>query len=195
MNFLDAIKKLFIPGKAYAPLPDKPIEGPNKALDYWYANQASRGALAHAQNQQGINNYISTTPNQAAAAIVPTNSSDFINKILLPITRKYNIPDPVAAGQFAGEGRLKGFGAKRNNFFNIAAYDSNPDAAIHYSTPEQGIEAYAKLIATNPHYAQAYSARNDPSKMLSLIQKAGYASRPDYSSFVMSTPEWRQYAQ
>lgn len=195
-NIFDSVEQLFGLGSKplVSPLPQNE-ELTNPALLNWYANDSARAAEAHRVNQErAMNNYITPTP-VSVKPLVKSSTADFLNKILLPITRKYGIPDAVSAGQFAGEGRLGGFGAKRNNFYNIAAYDSNPDAAIHYATPEAGVEAYAKLIATNPHYAQAYSARSDPAKMLGLIQKAGYASRPDYSSFIQSTPEWKQYAQ
>jgi len=131
----------------------------------------------------------------------------FILETILPITRQYGIPDAVAAGMFAGEGRLGGLGAARNNFYNINAIDSDPNQAFDYETPGEGIEAYAKLLSGkyelgqkgsgrfDTTYLPAYTLRNDPMAMLKMIQELGYASRPDYSDFIMSTPEYNYYNQ
>lgn len=131
---------------------------------------------------------------------------DFV-KIAMPIFHEYGIPPAVGFGQFAAEGRLKGMGAARNNFYNIQAFDSNPNAASHFPTPEEGVRAYAKLISGqyelgqkgsgkfDTRYKDAYALRSDPRKMIQAIQKAGYASRPDYAAFVMSTPEFQKYIQ
>jgi len=132
-------------------------------------------------------------------------------QIAKPIFEQYGIPMQVAMGQFAAEGRLDGMGAKRNNFYNIGAFDSNPRAAMRYQTPEEGIEAYAKLLSgkytlqngrVENRYQPAYELRNDPAAMIRMIEQAGYAGDPktygrranngfrSYSDFVMATPEW-----
>lgn len=143
------------------------------------------------------------TPKPTPIPVIGVNSpetDEFLNTVALPITRKYGIPDAVAAGQFAGEGRLAGLGASRNNYYNIAAYDNDLDSTVKYETPEKGIEAYAKLLSGNfkkangemdTRYLPAYELRADPVKMLQEIFKAGYATRPDYPEHVMNTPEWR----
>lgn len=129
----------------------------------------------------------------------------FLENVVLPITNQYGIPSAVAAGQFAAEGRLKGLGASRNNPYNIGAFDSNLDNTFQYPTIEKGIEAYAKLLSSDPRYSQAYGLRQDPLKMLEALQNAGYAgdpktyqqraknNYPSYSSFIQDTPEWRSY--
>lgn len=123
-----------------------------------------------------------------------------------PIAEQYGIPMAVLMGQFAAEGRWKGLGANRNNFFNINAVDENPNQASQYETPQAGIEAYAKLLADPTfRYAPAMQLRNDPVAMLKAIEQAGYAGDPttydrrspngyaSYSDFVMNTPEWKYY--
>lgn len=127
----------------------------------------------------------------------------FLTSTVFPITRKYEIPDAVAAGQFAGEGRLKGLGASRNNYYNIGAFDSNVNNAYGYESPEQGVEAYAKLLSgkyqrssgdMDERYLPAWELRATPSAMMKKIKELGYASRPDYDTFIMSTPEWKRYS-
>lgn len=151
---------------------------------------------------------------ETGPAVVDPQVDEFLNSKVLPITRKYNIPDAVAAGMFAAEGRLKGLGASRNNYFNIGAFDSNLGNTYNYNSPEDGVDAYAKFISGQGSYASprhkilftdAYGARNDPDKMLSLIQDAGYAGDPktyrkrakngfdSYADFIKSTPEYQKY--
>lgn len=144
----------------------------------------------------------STVRLRKAPQAVP--NQQFIEGTLLPITRKYNIPDAVAAGQFAAEGRMEGLGASRNNFFNLGAYDNNVNNAFGYDTPEAGIEAYAKLIAER--YIEALTNQN-PEEALAIIQSLGYAGDPktysdrasngydSYKDFIMNTPEFRYYSQ
>jgi flagellum-specific peptidoglycan hydrolase FlgJ len=67
------------------------------------------------------------------------------------------------------------------------------------------------LIATHPRYAKAFALRNDPEKMLTEIQNAGYAGDPNdwykrklqetpnfpyktYKDFVMDTPGYKRFA-
>jgi hypothetical protein len=122
------------------------------------------------------------------------NSDDFA-RIAAPIFDKYYLPLPVGMGQYAAEGRNKGLGASRNNFYNIAAYDGKEKGMPSYKTPQEGIEAYAKLITREKRYANAMKHKGNPSRMIDEIHRAGYASRPDYASFVRSTPEYLKYAE
>lgn len=146
----------------------------------------------------------------SAANVLPT-SPEFIPQVILPITRKYGIPDPVAAAQFAIEGRGKGLGASRNNFFNLGAIDTNPGNAYSYKTPQEGVEAYAKFL-TAPTWAngrQNIAPRffNDPLSTIKQIEEQGYAGDKNtykqraknnfdrYWKFAISTPEWKTYSQ
>lgn len=144
----------------------------------------------------------SPTPTATAQPKQYTDHWQFIDQVVAPLSKKYQVPLSVAASQFAGEGRLKGLGAERNNFYNIAAYDSDPNQAVRYPTPEAGVEAYMKLMSgqyklangkTDTRYLPAYKLRNNPEAMLRKIKELGYASRPDYPEFIMSTPEWKKY--
>lgn len=122
------------------------------------------------------------------------NSDDFA-KIAAPIFDRYKIPLPVGMGQYAAEGRNKGLGASRNNYYNIKAYDRNPGSMPGYKTPEEGIEAYAKVLTTDKRYSTALKYRDNPSKMIDEIYRAGYATRKDYPNFVRSTPEYKKYSE
>jgi len=160
--------------------------------------------------------YPQPTPIPGAGSIYQTPETDtFLSKVIIPMAKRYNIHPAIAAGQYAGEGRLGGEGAKLNNFFNIA----NSDSAVErgefqgYATPEAGVEQYMQFISGmlpssaygngesgaregkwgRKEYEDAMNKyRNNPE---AFINAAGpqYASRPDYSSFVRSTPEYRHY--
>lgn len=153
MNFIDNIKNLF--GMNNQHLENKNIASPvpqneqltNPALLNWHANQISREALAHAQNQQRpINNYISPTPTQMPAVV---------NNALLQHIQKGLAGTPAAtlSAQFAqaGQGladpylpavlaRKETGGGKRmsdkNNLLNIlyGGIGHSP-----YDSPEQNI--------------------------------------------------------
>ena len=147
-------------------------------------------------------------------------STDEFEKIAVPLAKKYGVPEAIAMGQYAAEGRVEngGLGAKRNNFYNIAAFDSNPDAAFNYDTPEAGIEEYMKFITgqgdryasptVKQKFADAfneYKKTGNVFKFLVDIESAGYAGDPStygqranngfdsYSDFIMNTPEFKKY--
>lgn len=146
---------------------------------------------------------------------------EFLNNTVLPITRNLNIPDPVAAGQFAGEGRLQGAGAQRNNYFNIGFTDTHANTGNYhgvpqYQTPEAGVEAYARFItgqADDNMYAngvdgskqgkigklqlqQIYQKyKNDPQKYLQAIAPMYSSLGSEYANRIMQTPEWRYFRQ
>lgn len=134
-----------------------------------------------------------TAQAQEAPVSINEDVEGFLEQSVFPVTDKYGIPRPVAAGQFAGEGRLGGKGASRNNHFNYMAYDGKEDQMPSFATPQEGTEAYAKTIAQDPRYSKAMQVRKDPAKMIAEIKRAGYATRPDYSEFVQSTPEFQYY--
>jgi len=213
--------------------PPQPVYPPDEAS--WMAtirkNDPDAGASSYEMNQVYQKMNPSNTPPKPQinlqdllsqdTSIDPTEE-DFINKTVLPITRKYGIPDAVAAGQFAAEGRLNGLGASRNNFFNINAVDSNPNAAFSFATPKQGIDAYARYLTGqltdangNPAYPSqqhqqllqnAFNKyKNNPVSYIQALSQAGYAGDPstygqranngysDYAQFIASTPEFRYY--
>lgn len=151
---------------------------------------------------------ITATPTPQISPTPAPDASDF-EKLALPILNKYNIPPSVAFGMRDAEGGKIG----ANNVFNINAVDSNPQAATNYATPQEGIEAFAKLIATDPRYKKAFDLRDNPQAMIQAIQQAGYAGDPStwrqrsastggagkvyksYADFVKDTPGFARYSK
>jgi peptidoglycan hydrolase FlgJ len=111
-----------------------------------------------------------------------------------------NFPASVLIGQSAeetGHG-TSDFAKQRNNYFGYQAYDSNPDAAKKYSTPEQSIKDYISLIKDNPRYSWAYQAYLKDHNAANLIKNiwiSGYASDPNYVSKVESQPEFQMLSK
>lgn len=102
----------------------------------------------------------------------------------------YGIPweTVMAQGiQESGAG-TSNFARNRNNFFGLGAYDSNPNNAYSYATPEEGWEGYYQLIQRVAVYRQhgvfAGDTVTDPYAYLVAIKEAGYASDPNYVASV-----------
>lgn len=158
------------------------------------------------------------TPTPMPGVRVDPEVGKFIDNTILPIGRKYKAPDAVMTGMFGAEGRLSGLGANRNNFYNIAAYDSDPNSANYYDTPEKGVEAFARFITgqadnyDTPEHKKMYQDAfaqfqkdGDPAAYMLAVQNANYAGDPatyaqratndygSYSDFVINTPEYRRH--
>lgn len=152
----------------------------------------------------------------AVKPVEPPIDND-MERIIKTTASKYGIPTAVAYGMYAAEGRDKGLGAKRNNYYNIAAFDENPDAAYAYPTPQAGVEAAMKFISgkannyASPEVQKKFQAAyklyaKDPVKYIKAIEQAGYAGDPttygqratngytSYADFIMDTPEFKKYA-
>lgn len=92
------------------------------------------------------------------------------------------------------------------NFFNIKA-DSNWHGAVvtvptleyrdgvavretanfrAYSSPEESFADYAQLIGNNPRYQDALARASDPRAYVHALQRAGYATDPQYAQKVLS---------
>ena len=124
------------------------------------------------------------------AKVASTDWDRFIEKAR-PIAQKYDIPLKVMVSQAALEtGHGTSWQARvKNNYFGLGAYNDN--TSFGYSSVEECIEYYAKLIAKNKRYSKAYEARSNPEKMITEIKKAGYASDPAYVEKVTSLAIWR----
>ena len=98
----------------------------------------------------------------------------------------YGIPweAVMAQGILESTAGTSDFAIERNNFFGIAAFDSNPNGAYYYDTPAEGWEGYYKNIQVTETYRNngvfAGDTVTDPYAYLQAIKKAGYASDPDY---------------
>jgi hypothetical protein len=121
----------------------------------------------------------------------------YLEKEILPRTRKLNIPDALAASQWATEGgRVQG--NPQNNVFGLMAND----ALIQYPSLDRNINDYA-LTIRNILAAKGKKLENMryPKKILLKLQegdKPRYEAHNEdpmtYVNTVMNTPEWRQYA-
>ncbi len=126
------------------------------------------------------------------------------------VAQKYGIPEGIIRSVAAAE---TGAGREEDpklvashNYFNIGAFDKNPYAAPGYQNAQQGVEAFAKLISTDPRYAKAYAVRDNPTQFIKELEKAGYAGDPktyaqrakngysSYSDFIYDTPEFKRVA-
>ena len=127
-----------------------------------------------------------------------TNSSDpwsNFTQSAKKIAAENNYPVSVLLGQAAlesGKG-TSNYAKNRNNYFGYMAYDSNPDMAKSYNTPEESIQDYINLIKNNPRYSWAYNQYlqdKDPYKLIAGIKASGYATDPNYVQQVTSLPEF-----
>ena len=104
----------------------------------------------------------------------------------------YGIPweTVMAQGILESASGTSYFARERNNFFGIGAFDSNPDNAFSYPTPEAGWEGYYKNIATTPTYRNHGVFQGDtitnPYAYAQAIKNAGYATDPSYVSKLSS---------
>lgn len=101
---------------------------------------------------------------------------------------EYGIPweTVLAQGMLESGSGTSNFARERNNFFGIGAFDSNPNNAHSYATPEEGWEGYYKNIVKTQTYRQhgvfSGTTVTDPYAYLRAIKDAGYATDPDYVS-------------
>lgn len=204
-NFLNSVKNLFGVNNNQR-LENKKIVSPvaqneqltNPALLNWYANQQSREALARRQNaqEQGMHNYVSPTPTVTptpailASAVQPTPWNKIATQIINE-GNKRGYSGETLARQMANE---SGFGTShyaqmRNNYGGIGAYDSNPDAALKFDSPEEYLNYYFNLV--QKHYPEAYNNRANPQRYMEGLKQGGYASNPNYVEDVLNTSPYK----
>lgn len=109
---------------------------------------------------------------------------DQYHDIAESLSIQYGIPweTVMAQGILESAAGTSNFAVNRNNFFGIGAFDSNPNNAFSYATPEEGWEGYYKnIVATGVYRANgAFNYPDDPYAYAQAIKNAGYASDPDY---------------
>lgn len=135
---------------------------------------------------------VATQPSNAIAA--PIANQDYLEKEVLPRTRKYGIPDALAAGQWAAEGRF--VNPKNNNWFNLMY-----DGKVHpYQSLDNHVADYA-LTLKNLLKNQGIdiTSKKDAMEILKLLQSGktrfeGHQPDPQhYVNLVSSTPEFKKY--
>ena len=104
---------------------------------------------------------------------------DTYHNIAESLSIQYGIPweTVMAQGIMESGAGISDFGQNRNNFFGIGAFDSNPDNAFYYDTPEEGWKGYYENIRKTETYRQhgAFTHPDDPYAYMHAILEAGYA--------------------
>ena len=155
---------------------------------------------------QGVQNLISKfVPKVEAKGKVPAIEKPLVKQSGFPVAQswdemvkqatqiayEYGIPPEVMISQMALEsGRGTSNRAKQNQLFGVGVYNDN-SAGHRYSTPEESMRGYAKLLTTDPRYAKALQVKDDPTAFIRAVKAAGYAADPDYVRKIMSMPEFR----
>ena len=127
--------------------------------------------------------YEADPQNSEEGAINPSadmqKNMDLVAKVGKKIWKKYHIWPSVLVAQSICETSCgtNGYTVKRNNWFCIAAYDSNLDAAYDFPTVEAGIEAAAKNYwgGASSEYKYVILSKS-PQEQMKHICKSGWAS-------------------
>lgn len=63
-----------------------------------------------------------------------------------------------------------------------------------FDSPLQAMLAYVNLIRNTPRYSTAWKVRHDPERYFKALQRAGYATDPEYAKKLISIykmfPDW-----
>ncbi len=112
------------------------------------------------------------------------NFVDKYHDIAVTLSIEYGIPWETVMAQGILESAAGTKQIKQNNFFGIAAYDSDTSKAREYKTPEEGWRGYYENI----RYTSVYrnngvfqgATVTDPYEYAVAIKQAGYATDPEY---------------
>ena len=123
------------------------------------------------------------------SAGLSTTQAAFIDQyhdIAQQLSVEYGIPweTVMAQGILESGAGTSSFAVNRNNFFGIGAFDSNPNNAFSYATPEEGWRGYYENIRKTSTYRNhgVFKEPNitDPYAYTEAIKAAGYATDPNY---------------
>ncbi len=125
---------------------------------------------------------------QSSAGLSDLQASfvDTYHDIAEKLSVAYGIPweTVVAQGILESAAGTSTFAVERNNFFGIAAYDSNVNAAWSWPTPEDGWRGYYENIKNTATYRNhgVFTGDNitNPHTYLQTIKASGYATAPTY---------------
>lgn len=132
---------------------------------------------------------------EGATSSQVSNPWDSFQQKAKNIVKQRGLPDsvtPAMLGQAAIESArgTSNFAKNRNNYFGYQAYDSDPNKAKGYGTPEESINDYLDLIMSYKGVPEAIKS-GDPQAVIKAIKANGYATDPNYVNKVMSTPEFQ----
>ncbi|MBQ2695568.1 glucosaminidase domain-containing protein [Candidatus Saccharibacteria bacterium] len=134
----------------------------------------------------------SSTSGGATSAKLSSQQIEFVDKyhdIAEKLSIEYGIPweAVMAQGIIESGAGTSHFARDRNNFFGIGAFDSNPNNAFHYDTPEEGWRGYYENIRKTSVYRSvgAFSGDRitDPYAYIAAIAKP-YATGEYYRQSV-----------
>lgn len=145
----------------------------------------------NSSSQMTANNADYTKPEAWLPQVSATDPWSGFSQKGTEIAKERNFPSNVLLSQAALESAhgTSNFAKDRNNYFGIQAYDSNPDAAAHYQTPEENINAYINLVTSYPGVKEAIASGSSDA-VIKAIKAAGYATDPNYVSKIESLPEF-----
>jgi flagellum-specific peptidoglycan hydrolase FlgJ len=137
----------------------------------------------------------------------PANVNQFVNKVVADakkINNKYKIPASILIAQAALESGW-GRSVKGNAFFVIKTHNSKgssttfattefvngkkvsiKDSFRSYKNFSEAAEDYGKFLTTQIRYKPAFIHSKNPEKFAEALQKAGYATDPQYAKKLKS---------
>lgn len=142
---------------------------------------------------------------QASADAAPENIYYLVNNVL-PLTRKYGIPDAVAAGQWAAEGRF--MRPSNNNYWNLM-WRNSPEEDLRvwpYENIENNVRDYDLTLRNLASLGLGISQdqfgydKYAPDEIIRAIQSGPqrfemHSPYPtEYIDLVLNTPEYRYFA-
>ncbi len=139
------------------------------------------GATCQSTVMGGFNGEASAGLSDLQAAFVDT-----YQPIAANLSVAYGIPweAVMAQGILESAAGTSSFARERNNFFGIGAFDSNPNNAFSYETPEAGWRGYYENIRNTATYRNHGVFSGDtvtnPYAYAEAIKAAGYATDPNY---------------
>lgn len=163
--------------------PDLPAQLQNEGI--WFIPGGAKcddAAISTATGGTGNWDGTSTAGLTAEQAAFVDKYHDIAQKLSI----QYGIPweTVMAQGILESGAGTSEFARERNNFFGIGAFDSNPNNAFSYATPEEGWEGYYKNIVKTSVYREngvfQEPTVTDPYAYLRAIKQAGYATDPAY---------------
>lgn len=167
-----------------AALSDSTLDFYNKNGIYYYNSSGSDYCTIGTGSYDGST---SAGLSETQAAFVDT-----YHDIAQQLSVEYGIPweTVVAQGILESAAGTSSFAVNRNNFFGIGAFDSNPNNAFSYATPEEGWRGYYENIRKTSTYRNhgVFQEPNitDPYAYTQAIKDAGYATDPSYVTKVHS---------
>lgn len=135
---------------------------------------------------------VDQTPVQTTIRTTTANQKAFLERFdaeAEAASQKYGVPKSVilaVAGHESGFNPnastlfgIKGAGAVMPTWEVINGQRVQTNASFRtYKNTQAAFDDFAKLIATDPRYSKAYANKDNPTKMVQEIKKAGYATDP-----------------